>query len=91
MGGQNGPRVEGGEGRIEEMTPFPVEEIRSRLADRVDLAGGQRALSRKIGISQPVISKVLSGASETIPESVINALGYIVVPMCVPAKRGMNR
>ncbi|GBQ10402.1 hypothetical protein AA14362_2540 [Acetobacter cerevisiae DSM 14362] len=73
------------------MTPFPVEEIRQRLADRVDLEGGQRALSRKIGIPQPVISKVLSGSSETIPESVINALGYIVRPMCVPALKGMNR
>ncbi|MCG4254235.1 hypothetical protein K6W37_10090 [Acetobacter senegalensis] len=65
--------------------------MRSRLADRVDLAGGQRALSRKIGIPQPVISKVLSGAAETIPESLINALGYIVRPMCVPARKGMNR
>ncbi|ATJ92652.1 hypothetical protein CIW82_13520 [Acetobacter tropicalis] len=65
--------------------------MRSRLADRVDLAGGQRALSRKIGIPQPVISKVLSGATETIPESLINALGYIVRPMCVPARKGMNR
>lgn len=73
------------------MTPFPVDEIRQRLADRVDLEGGQRALSRKIGIPQPVISKVLSGASETIPESIINALGYIVRPMCVPARKGMNR
>ncbi|KXV70992.1 hypothetical protein AD952_11130 [Acetobacter cerevisiae] len=65
--------------------------MRQRLADRVDLEGGQRALSRKIGIPQPVISKVLSGASETIPESIINALGYIVRPMCVPARKGMNR
>ncbi|MFT8718789.1 hypothetical protein [Acetobacter sp.] len=73
------------------MTPFPVEEIRSRLADRVELAGGQRALSRQIGIAQPVISAVLSGQRETIPESLINALGYCVRPMCVPALKGMNR
>ncbi|OUJ10322.1 hypothetical protein [Acetobacter sp. DsW_059] len=73
------------------MTPFPVEEIRERLADAVEMAGGQRALSRKISIPQPVISKVLSGATETIPESLINALGYIVLPMCVPARKGMNR
>lgn len=73
------------------MNPFPVEEIRNRLADRVELAGGQRELSRQIGIAQPVISKALSGRSETIPESLINALGYYVTPMCVPVLKGMNR
>ena len=90
MGGQNGPRVEGGEGGVKEMTPFPVSEIRSRLADAVELAGGQSAWSRKTGVSRSVVSEVLSHKRD-IPESIINALGYIVVPMCVPAKRGMNR
>ncbi|NHN93769.1 hypothetical protein GVI59_17830 [Acetobacter sicerae] len=65
--------------------------MRARLADRVELAGGQRELSRQIGIAQPVISKVLSGRGDTIPESLINALGYFVQPMCVPALKGMNR
>lgn len=73
------------------MTPFPLSKFRSRLADRVELAGGQRELSRQIGIAQPLISKVLSGKAETIPESLINALGYFVQPMCFPARKGMNR
>nr|WP_279184704.1 hypothetical protein [Acetobacter syzygii] len=72
------------------MTPFPVEEIRSRLADAVDLAGGQSAWARKTGIHRTTVSEVLSQKRD-IPESIINALGYIVRPMCVPARKGMNR
>lgn len=73
------------------MTPFPIAEIRQRLADQVDLAGGQRALARKIGIPQPVISKILSDENEPIPDSVPNALGYFVHRVCTPGLRGMNR
>ncbi|MCC6105921.1 hypothetical protein [Acetobacter sp.] len=72
------------------MTPFPVEEIRNRLADAVDLAGSQSAWARKTGISRSIVSEVLSQKRD-IPESIINALGYIVRPMCVPARKGMNK
>lgn len=72
------------------MTPFPVEEIRSRLADAVGLAGSQSAWARKTGIPRSIVSEVLSQKRD-IPESIINALGYIVRPMCVPARKGMNR
>lgn len=71
---------------------IPISKMRERLAEAVELADGQRKWSRKTGIPQSVVSDVLSGKIETPPESVINALGYIVLePMCVPAKRGMNR
>lgn len=70
----------------------PISKMREILADAVEMEGGQRAWSRKTKIPQSVISDVLSGKIETPPESVINALGYIVLePMCVPAKRGRNR
>ncbi|WP_238703921.1 helix-turn-helix domain-containing protein [Acetobacter pomorum] len=72
------------------MTPFPVEEIRNRLADAVELAGSQTAWARKAGVSRSIVSEVLSQKRD-IPESIINALGYIVRPMCVPARKGMNR
>lgn len=70
---------------------FPISDIRSRLSDQVDLAGGQRALSRKIGIPQPLISKILSDENEPIPDSVPNALGYFVHRICTPGRKGMNR
>lgn len=72
------------------MTPFPVDEIRNRLADAVELAGSQSAWARKAGIPRSIVSEVLSQKRD-IPESIINALGYIVRPMCVPARKGMNR
>lgn len=72
------------------MTPFPVEEIRSRLADAVELAGGQSAWARNAGVPRSTVSEVLSHKRD-MPESIINALGYVVRPMCVPARRGMNR
>lgn len=72
------------------MIPFPVEEIRDRLADAVELAGSQSAWARKTGIPRSIVSEVLSQKRD-IPESIINALGYIVRPMCIPARKGMNR
>lgn len=70
---------------------FPVSEIRHRLADRVELEGGQRALARKLGIPQPLISKILSDENEPIPDSVPNALGYFVHRVCTPGRKGMNQ
>lgn len=72
------------------MTPFPIEEIRARLADAVQMEGSQSAWARKTGIHRTTVSEVLSRKRD-IPESIINALGYIVRPMCVPARKGMNR
>ena len=70
----------------------PIRKMRELLAEAVELAGGQRKWARKTGIPQSVVSDVLSGKISPPPESVINALGYIVLePMCVPAKRGRNR
>ncbi|ANA14852.1 helix-turn-helix domain-containing protein [Acetobacter pomorum] len=64
--------------------------MRNRLADAVELAGSQTAWARKAGVSRSIVSEVLSQKRD-IPESIINALGYIVRPMCVPARKGMNR
>ena len=72
------------------MTAFPVSEIRERLAEAVDLAGGQSAWARKTGVPRSTVSEVLSQKRD-MPESIINALGYIVMPMCVPARKGLNR
>ncbi|MFT8367525.1 MAG: hypothetical protein ABF646_02110 [Acetobacter papayae] len=72
------------------MTPFPIEEIRARLADAVQMAGSQSAWARKAGVPRTTVSEVLSHKRD-IPESIINALGYIVRPMCLPARKGMNR
>ena len=70
----------------------PISKMRELLSEAVELADGQRKWSRKTGIPQSVVSDVLSGKINPPPESVINALGYIVLePMCVPAKRGRNR
>lgn len=70
----------------------PISKMRELLADAVEMEGSQRAWARRTGIPQSVVSDVLSGKIETPPESVINALDYIVLePMCVPAKRGRNR
>lgn len=70
----------------------PISKMRELLAEAVELADGQRKWSRQTGIPQSVVSDVLSGKINPPPESVINALGYIVLePMCVPAKRGKNR
>ena len=70
----------------------PISKMRELLAEAVELADGQRKWARKTGIPQSVVSDVLSGKINPPPESVINALGYIVLePMCVPAKRGKNR
>lgn len=71
---------------------IPISKMRDRLQDAVDMEGSQRAWSRRTGIPQSVISDVLSGKIDPPPESVINALGYIVQePMCVPFNRGKNR
>ncbi|MEE8663477.1 MAG: helix-turn-helix transcriptional regulator [Acetobacter sp.] len=65
-----------------------IDAMRKVLADAVDLAGGQHAFSRKTGIHQPTIAKMLSG-ERSISESAINALGYVVQPVCIPM-RGQN-
>lgn len=71
---------------------IPISKMRDRLRDAVEMAGGQRAWARQTNIPQPVISDVLSGKIDPPPESVINALGYIVQePMCVPFNRGRKR
>lgn len=72
------------------ITGHPISSMKSRLAAAVDLAGGQRAWCRRHGVSQADVSLALSGKKDPVPESIINALGFIVQPVCV-AVRGQNQ
>lgn len=71
------------------ITGRPITGMVSVLSDAVELAGGQRALSRKIGVPQPHISAILSERRPMTTE-VVNALGYITHTVCIPMK-GQNR
>lgn len=66
----------------------PISEMKSILADAVEMAGGQHAWSRKTGISQTQISLTLAGKRDP-SEAIINALGYVVRPVFIPVK-GQN-
>lgn len=70
----------------------PIANSQSIIVDAVEMAGGQRALARKIGLSQSDISQALSGSPADIPDRVFNALGYFVrtEKYLVPMK-GQNR
>ncbi|MBM9401581.1 helix-turn-helix transcriptional regulator [Gluconacetobacter azotocaptans] len=65
------------------ITGRPIADMKSVLADAVDLAGGQRAWSRKTGISQTEISLIING-HRAPSEAIANALGYVVHQVCVP-------
>lgn len=67
-----------------------ITSMKSLLAEAVEMEGGQRAWSRKTGINQAKISQALS-PNGCPTEAMMNALGYSVIPVCVPARKGMNR
>lgn len=73
-----------------DITGRPISSMKSVLEDAVSLAGGQRAWSRKTGINQADVSQALNGKKDPMPESIINALGYVVQTVCIPM-RGQNR
>ncbi|WP_308718975.1 hypothetical protein [Komagataeibacter xylinus] len=71
-----------------QITGRPIAEMKSVLADAVELAGGQHAWSRKTGIPQSVVSLTLSGRRD-VSENIVNALGYVTRTVCLPMK-GQN-
>lgn len=71
-----------------QITGRPITEMKSVLADAVELAGGQHAWSRKTGIPQSVVSLTLNDQRE-VSESIVNALGYVTRTVCIPMK-GQN-
>ncbi|MCW2264134.1 putative transcriptional regulator [Gluconobacter cerinus] len=75
------------------MSAIPITEVKSLVADAVELAGGQRALARRRGVSQSDISQALNGGRKDARNRVLNALGYSVVtpPEYLVPMWGQNR
>lgn len=71
------------------ITGRPISTMISILSDAVEMAGGQRALSRKTGIPQSNISAVL-GKKRPMTTEIVNALGYVTHTVCIPMQ-GQNR
>ncbi|MCP1275085.1 hypothetical protein NKW43_15685 [Gluconobacter albidus] len=72
------------------MTDIPIGKAQSIVADAVEMAGGQRALSRLRGIAQCDISQAINNGADDARNRVLNALGYAVVEVIRPLK-GQNR
>ncbi|KXV20624.1 helix-turn-helix domain-containing protein [Gluconobacter sp. NFX36] len=72
------------------MTDLPITEARSIIADAVEMAGGQHALARRLGITQSDISQAVNNGRTDSRKRVLNALGYVVIETIRPM-RGQNR
>ncbi|GAD09179.1 hypothetical protein GFGA_1d1184 [Gluconobacter frateurii NBRC 103465] len=72
------------------MTDLPITEARSIIADAVEMAGGQHALARRLGITQSDISQAVNNGRTDSRKRVLNALGYAVIETIRPMK-GQNR
>ena len=62
--------------------------MRAKLADAVEMAGGQAEWARKHGFSAAFVCQMLSGQKE-VSINAINALGYVRREIYIPVK-GQN-
>lgn len=67
--------------------PLTSEDVLARLRAACDGAGGQRAWSRRHGLSQTHVSQVLSG-DKRITDRVARPLGLSERTVWVPAEEG---
>ncbi|NHN85782.1 hypothetical protein GOB93_14190 [Acetobacter musti] len=68
-------------------SPISFDSMRKVLRYDVAGSGGQSAWAQKHGICVSTVCEILNNKREPT-EAVINALGYVVRPMCFPVKEG---
>ncbi|GAA4475524.1 hypothetical protein [Gluconacetobacter asukensis] len=71
------------------ITGRPITDAQSIVCAAVEMAGGQRILARRLGISQSDISQAVNDKLPDARNRVLNALGYMVVEVIRPV-RGQN-